>query len=64
MRATVVWPITTFTHNETTTRDVQYAARSGRTCLVITTVGKQRLNFDVYTPDGVVIDLGVFDVPQ
>lgn len=44
--------------------DVQYAARSGRTCLVITTVGKQRLNFDVYTPDGVVIDLGVFDVPQ
>jgi hypothetical protein len=44
--------------------DVQYAARSGRTCLVITTVGKGRLNFDVYTPDGVVIDLGVFDVPQ
>ncbi len=42
--------------------DLQYAARSGRTCVVFTTVGNDRLNIDVYSPDGSVIDLGVIDL--
>lgn len=43
--------------------DLQYAARTGRTCVVFTTVGRGLINADVYTPEGVVIDLGVFNTP-
>lgn len=38
--------------------DLLYAAESGRTCLVFTSIGKGILNADVYTPDGQIIDLG------
>ncbi|MEN0020620.1 MAG: hypothetical protein AAF747_07045 [Planctomycetota bacterium] len=40
--------------------DQTYAARSGRTCVVITTVSEGMLNVDLYQPDGAVIDLGTF----
>lgn len=38
--------------------DLVYAARSGRSCVVFTAVGKSGLNVDYYQPNGVVIDLG------
>lgn len=38
--------------------DLIYAARSGRSCVVFTAVGKAGLNVDYYQPNGVVIDLG------
>ncbi len=38
--------------------DLLYAARTGRTCVVFTSVGDGRLNADLYQPDGTVIDLG------
>jgi len=38
--------------------DLAYAARSGRDCLVLTSVGTDELNVDYYQPNGVVIDLG------
>jgi hypothetical protein len=39
--------------------DLAYAARSGRACVVFTSVGSGgRLNVDYYQPDGAVIDLG------
>lgn len=38
--------------------DFNYAALSGRTCVVFTTLSKHRLNADVYQPNGVTIDLG------
>lgn len=38
--------------------DLDYAARSGRTCVVFTSLGSDDLNVDCYQPDGVVIDLG------
>ena len=38
--------------------DLDYAARSGRSCVVFTSVGSDELNYDYYQPDGVVIDLG------
>lgn len=38
--------------------DLAYAKRSGRTCLVFTSVGDAELNVDLYQPNGVVIDLG------
>lgn len=38
--------------------DLLYAAESGRTCLVFTSIGKGTLNADLYTPDGQIIDLG------
>ncbi len=40
--------------------DLAYAARFGRTCLVITSIRADVLNIDVYTPDGIVVDLGEF----
>ncbi|MCC5823328.1 MAG: hypothetical protein LAT64_02220 [Phycisphaerales bacterium] len=43
--------------------DLVYAADSGRTCLVFTSVGSRTLNVDVYTPDGVIIDLGMVHAP-
>lgn len=41
--------------------DLQYAAVSGRTCLVFTSIGADILNVDVYTPDGEILDLGYFE---
>lgn len=41
--------------------DLQFAARSGRNCLVLTTVSQTRINVDYYQPDGVVVDLGSID---
>ncbi len=38
--------------------DFQYAALSGRTCVVFTSLSENRLNADVYQPNGVAIDLG------
>ncbi|MCE7973599.1 MAG: hypothetical protein DYG92_04630 [Leptolyngbya sp. PLA1] len=38
--------------------DLEYAARFGRACLVMTTVGECVLSVDYYQPDGVVVDLG------
>lgn len=38
--------------------DLEYAARFGRHCIVFTSVGRGRLNMDVYFPDGVVVDMG------
>lgn len=43
--------------------DLAYAARFGRTCVVFTSVAADRLNADLYQPDGVVIDLGVLVRP-
>lgn len=38
--------------------DLRYAATSGRTCVVFTSLRPGVLNVDYYQPDGVVIDLG------
>jgi hypothetical protein len=38
--------------------DLAYSARYGRTCLVLTSVSSEAMDVDVYSPDGVVIDLG------
>jgi hypothetical protein len=38
--------------------DLVYAARSGRSCVVVTTIAEGRLDADYYQSDGVVIDLG------
>lgn len=38
--------------------DLDYAARSGRSCIVFTSLASDELNYDYYQPDGVVIDLG------
>ncbi|MFI4897742.1 MAG: hypothetical protein ACIARR_07945 [Phycisphaerales bacterium JB059] len=38
--------------------DLRYAKRSGRTCLVFTSLNADRMNVDVYAPDGTLIDLG------
>ncbi|MEX2218505.1 MAG: hypothetical protein WD749_07050 [Phycisphaerales bacterium] len=43
--------------------DLAYAARLGRTCLVLTSVEKDALNADLYQPDGVVLDLGTLRKP-
>lgn len=42
--------------------DLTYAARSGRNCLVITSVSDGLFNLDYYQPDGKVIDLGSVQV--
>jgi len=44
--------------------DLQYAARSGRTCVVFTSIDARTMNMDVFTPDGVVIDLGTLTRPE
>lgn len=44
--------------------DLLYAADSGRTCLVYTSIGSKALNADLYTPDGVIIDLGMVRAPE
>jgi len=38
--------------------DLRYCTRSGRTCLVFTSVNADRMNVDMYAPDGMLIDLG------
>lgn len=38
--------------------DLTYAARSGRNCLVITSISEGLFNLDYYQPDGKVMDLG------
>jgi len=43
------------------TGDLVYAAVSGRTCLVFTSIGKGILNVDIYTPDGEILDLGYYE---
>ncbi|TVQ60604.1 MAG: hypothetical protein EA378_10980 [Phycisphaerales bacterium] len=43
--------------------DFAYAARSGRTCVVFTSIDRDTMNLDVFTPDGVVIDLGTYTRP-
>jgi hypothetical protein len=43
--------------------DILYAADSGRTCLVFTSVASDTLNVDLYTPNGAVIDLGMIVAP-
>lgn len=44
--------------------DLSYAAGSGRTCVVFTTIDDQTVNVDYYQPDGVVVDLGVIRIAQ
>lgn len=43
--------------------DMLYAAASGRTCIVFTSVASDGVNADVYTPSGAVVDLGVVNRP-
>ena len=38
--------------------DLDYAARFGRTCVVLTGIGRDELDVDAYFPTGVVLDLG------
>lgn len=38
--------------------DLEYARRTGRACLVFTSVATDELDVDYYQPDGVVVDLG------
>lgn len=38
--------------------DLQFAARHGRTSLVLSGIAEGELNVDLYQPDGVVLDLG------
>lgn len=40
--------------------DLAYAARSGRTCVVFTSIDARTMNIDFYTPGGIVIDLGTY----
>lgn len=40
-------------------RDLVYAGRFGRTCLVFTSMEEGAINTDYFQPDGVVIDLGL-----
>lgn len=42
--------------------DLTYAARSGRNCMVITSISEGLFNLDYYQPDGKVIDLGTVRV--
>ncbi|MFK7883940.1 MAG: hypothetical protein AB8F26_07145 [Phycisphaerales bacterium] len=41
--------------------DLAYAAVSGRTCFVFTSIGADVLNVDVYSSDGLIIDLGYIE---
>ncbi len=38
--------------------DLIYAARQGRNCLVLTSLGDGEMGVDYYQPDGIVVDLG------
>lgn len=41
--------------------DLAYAASSGRTCVVFTSIGGDALNVDVYAGDGVILDVGYME---
>lgn len=43
--------------------DKRFARESGRVCIVVTSLRKQRLDIDVYFPSGVIVDLGVVTEP-
>jgi hypothetical protein len=43
-------------------RDFKFAANMRCNCVVITSVGTREINVDFYTPNGAVIDLGVYRV--
>lgn len=44
--------------------DMTYAARSGRTCLVFTSIDAGTLNVDLYQPNSVTLDLGMVKTPK
>lgn len=44
--------------------DLAYCERSGRTCVVFTSIARDRLGVDIYQPDGAVIDLGEIERPD
>lgn len=41
--------------------DLRYAARSGRTCIVFTSVNGTAMGVDIYLPTGAVLDIGEID---
>lgn len=41
--------------------DLDYATRQGRTCMVLTSLDRYRLNADVFLPGNIVVDLGVIE---
>ncbi len=43
--------------------DLEYAATSGRSCVVFTSINADRLNVDFYQPGGAVIDMGTIVRP-
>lgn len=43
--------------------DFAYAARSGRNCIVVTSLSDTELNVDYYQPDGLTLDLGTISAP-
>lgn len=43
--------------------DLEYACRSGRSCLVFTSISDSTLGVDYYQPDGLDIDLGTITQP-
>ncbi|MFA6043986.1 MAG: hypothetical protein WC718_03290 [Phycisphaerales bacterium] len=43
--------------------DLEYACRSGRSCLVFTSISETSLAVDYYQPDGVDLDLGTISQP-
>lgn len=43
--------------------DIEFAASSGRSCVVFTSIREGTVNADYYQPNGVVIDLGELKVP-
>jgi hypothetical protein len=45
-------------------QDLIYAARSGRTQVVVTAVRRGVVNVDYYQPNGVIIDLGMMELPE
>lgn len=41
--------------------DLDYATRQGRTCMVLTSVDRERMNADVFLPGNLIVDLGVVE---
>ena len=41
--------------------DLDYATRQGRTCVVLTSIEKDRLNADIFMPGNLIVDLGVVE---
>lgn len=44
--------------------DLRFARESGRVCVVLTLIRRERLDVDVYFPSGAIVDLGVFESPR